>query len=152
MQLSSSSSVRPTAAHVDVFLDGHCWEYSRCQSSGMSSIVIIFLVCPSFYHRWIIAKVVLSGLPAEQISRLRRVQDAPVGCVLNKRKLDHVTRLLMELHWLLVKSRCQYKIVVFAYHHFHQPLRTFALFSVLTKLRLHSVPRGRSCCTSPNAT
>jgi len=51
---------------------------------------------------------VLSGLPADQIARLQRVQNNAARLVLKKRKYDHVTPLLNELHRLPVKFRCQY--------------------------------------------
>ena len=47
---------------------------------------------------------ILAGLPDEQISRLERVQRSAAMLVLRKRKRDHVTPLLKDLHWLPVKS------------------------------------------------
>ena len=55
---------------------------------------------------------VFIGLPADQIARLQRVRNN------KKRRRDHVTPLLKELHRLPVKFRCQYKIATLAYHHF----------------------------------
>ena len=57
---------------------------------------------------------VFTGLPADQIVRLQRVQNNAARLVLKKRKRDHVTPLLKELHWLPVKFRCQYKIATLA--------------------------------------
>ena len=37
--------------------------------------------------------------------------------MLKKRRRDHVTPLLKELHWLPVKFRCRYKIATLAYCH-----------------------------------
>ena len=74
---------------------------------------------------------VLSGLPAEQISRLQRVQNAAARLVLKKKKRDHITPLLKELHWLPVNYRCQYKLAVLAYRHFNQSLPAY-LSSALT--------------------
>ena len=46
------------------------------------------------------------GLPADQIARLQRVQNNAARLVLKKRRRDHVTPLLKELHWLPVKFCC----------------------------------------------
>ena len=61
---------------------------------------------------------VFIGLPADQIAQLQRVQNNAARLVLKKRRRDHVTPLLKELHWLPVKFRCQYKIATLAYRHF----------------------------------
>ena len=54
----------------------------------------------------------------EQFARLQQVQNAAARLILGKRKRDHVTPLLRELHWLPVKARCNYKLAVLAYRHF----------------------------------
>ena len=47
---------------------------------------------------------VFTGLPGDQIARLQRVQNNAAGLVMKKKK-DHVTPLLKELHWLPVEFR-----------------------------------------------
>ena len=59
-----------------------------------------------------------AGLPAHQIARLQRVQNSAARLVLRKRKREHVTPMLKELHWLPVKFRSQYKLAVLAFRHF----------------------------------
>ena len=49
-----------------------------------------------------------------------------------KRKRDHVTPLLQELHWLPVKFRCQYKIGTLAYRHFEGSLPPYLSSSLCT--------------------
>ena len=49
---------------------------------------------------------VLIGLPADQTARLQLVQNNAARLVLKKRRRDHVTLLLKELHWLPVKFCC----------------------------------------------
>ena len=46
---------------------------------------------------------VFIGLPADQIARLQRVHNNAARLVMTKRRRDHVTPLLKELHWLPVK-------------------------------------------------
>ena len=57
----------------------------------------------------------LVGLPIETINRLQTVQNNAARLVFRKRKYDHVTPLLYELHWLPVSKRIDYKVCVFCY-------------------------------------
>ena len=75
---------------------------------------------------------VFIGLPADQIARLQRVQNNAARLVLKKRRRDHVTPLLEELHWLPVKFRCQYKIATLAYRHFDGSLPPYLSSSLCT--------------------
>ena len=47
----------------------------------------------------------LAGLPADAIARLQRIQNNAARLVFRKSKRNHVTPLLLELHWLPVKYR-----------------------------------------------
>ena len=72
---------------------------------------------------------VFIGLPADQIARLQRVQnDAPRLVMKKRRRRDHVTPLLKELHWLPVNFRCQYKIATLAYRHFEGSFTSLSFF------------------------
>ena len=62
---------------------------------------------------------VLYGIPAVQLDRLQRIQNN-VACLINKTKrYDHITPVLQTLHWLPVKQRILYKILVFTYGAIH---------------------------------
>ena len=83
-------------------------------------------------------------MPAEQIGRLQRVQNSAAWLVLkkkqktkktnkqNKRKRDHITSLLNELHWLPVKFRCEHKIATLASRHFNGTLPSYLSASLCT--------------------
>ena len=60
----------------------------------------------------------LSGLPSSCLNRLQKVQNNAARLVLRKRKSDHVTPLLKQLHWLPVQARIIYKIATLAYKFF----------------------------------
>ena len=68
---------------------------------------------------------VLAGLPKEQISRLQRVQNNAARLIAKKRKRDHITPVLRDLHWLPVKFRMQFKIAILAYRHFEGTLSSY---------------------------
>ena len=60
----------------------------------------------------------LTGLPKYLIDKLQKVQNCAAKICLKKRKFDHVTPLLKELHWLPVKERINYKIMSLCHKHF----------------------------------
>ena len=57
----------------------------------------------------------LIGLPGEQISRLQRIQNHAARIVTRTKKFDHITLVLQTLHWLPVKLRIEYKILLLTY-------------------------------------
>ena len=57
-------------------------------------------------------------LPDDQLNRLQRIQNAAARLTYGKKKRDHITPLLKQLHWLPVKARCHYKIATLVYQFF----------------------------------
>ena len=82
---------------------------------------------------------VLCGLPSEQIERLQRVQNNAARLILRKRKHDHVTPLLKELHWLPVKFYIQYKVATLAYRRFDGTLPSYLSDSLCVYQPLRSL-------------
>ena len=54
----------------------------------------------------------LVGLPDYLIQKLQLVQNCAAKVIFRKKKSDHVTPLLISLHWLPVKQRVKYKIAM----------------------------------------
>jgi hypothetical protein len=61
----------------------------------------------------------LFGLPDTTTHRLQLIQNHAAKIVLSKKKQDHVTPLLISLHWLPVKYRIQYKILLLTHKCVH---------------------------------
>ncbi len=59
----------------------------------------------------------LGGCPASSINNLQRpiVQNAAARVLTRSRKYDHITPILQSLHWLPIKYRISYKILLLAY-------------------------------------
>ena len=57
----------------------------------------------------------LVGLPESTIKTLQLIQNNAARVVLKKKKRDHITPLLKELHWLPVRSRIEYKICLLTF-------------------------------------
>jgi hypothetical protein len=53
----------------------------------------------------------LYGLPICLISKLERVQNAAARLIFEAPRYCHITPLLIELHWLNIKRRIEFKII-----------------------------------------
>ncbi len=57
----------------------------------------------------------LGGCPASSINKLQIIQNAAARVLTRSRKYDHITPILQSLHWLPIKFRISYKILLLAY-------------------------------------
>ena len=57
----------------------------------------------------------LYGLPDCEIAKLQRVQNAAARLLTSSRKYDHITPVLQELHWLPVRYRIHFKILLLTF-------------------------------------
>jgi len=55
----------------------------------------------------------LAGCPASSINKLQLVQNAAAGVLTRSRKYDHITPILSSLPWLPIKSRINYKVLLY---------------------------------------
>jgi len=58
---------------------------------------------------------VLAGLPQRELDRVQSVVNAAARLSADARRYDHVTPLLVDLHWLRVPQRIQYKLSLLMY-------------------------------------
>ncbi len=56
----------------------------------------------------------LGGCPTSSINKIQ-MQNAAARVLTRSRKYDHITPILQSLHWLPIKFRISYKIVLLAY-------------------------------------
>ena len=61
----------------------------------------------------------LFGLPKYQLDRLQKVQNAAARVVFQIAKFDHITPALIDLHWLPVTFRVQFKLLLLVYKSLH---------------------------------
>ena len=75
-------------------------------------------------HAFVTSRVVycnslLYGLPAVQIKKVQRVLNAAARLVSHAPRYCHVTPFLRELHWLPVRQRINYKILLLTFKTIH---------------------------------
>ena len=56
-----------------------------------------------------------TGMSSTNVQKLQRVQNTLARVVLKRRKFDHITPLLEELHWLPVKHRLTFKLATLTF-------------------------------------
>lgn len=77
--------------------------------------VIQSLVASLVLTRLDYGSATLAGLPATQLDRLQSVLNAAARLVFGRRKFDHVTSLLRDLHWLRVPERITFRLATLAF-------------------------------------
>ena len=58
----------------------------------------------------------LAGIPQKHIDRLQRVMNCAARLITRSSKREHVTPLLVELHWLPIARRIEYKIATVCFN------------------------------------
>ena len=61
----------------------------------------------------------LAGLPSSSLNRLQAVQNAAARLLMKKKKFDHITPILTELHWIPVRKRIQFKVLLLTFKALH---------------------------------
>jgi hypothetical protein len=95
----------------------------------------------------------LYGLPDSQIAKLQRIQNSAARLITLTRKHDHITPILRTLHWLPVKYRIIYKILLLTYKCLHgiAPVYLQELIKLYTPTRnLRSLSQFRLTNSSPS--
>lgn len=67
----------------------------------------------------------LYGLPASSLKPLQRVQNYAARILTKTRKFDHITPILKCLHWLPVKSRILFKVLLLTFKSLHNKAPTY---------------------------
>jgi hypothetical protein len=61
----------------------------------------------------------LFGVPECVLNKLQRIQNNAARLVLKKKKRDHVTPIMKQLHWLPIRSRIKFKISLLTFKALH---------------------------------
>jgi len=105
--LSINSRVNNTSSHAF-----HCLNNIRRIRKYLSRRSTETLIHAFFSSRVDYCNSLLYGLPAYQLHKLQRVQNAATRSIFQESNYCHVRPLLFNLDWLLVKFRIDFKILM----------------------------------------
>ena len=112
----------------------------KYQSSNTTEILVHALVSSKLDP----CNSLLYGLPNYQIKKLQHVQgDAAARLISLSRKHEHVTPILLNLHWLLINYRIMFKILLITY----KALKNLAP-SYIRDLLIPYIPSRQLCSSS----
>ena len=98
--------------------------YYQIRNIGQIRSCITSDACKILVHAMVTSRIdycnaLLYGLPQTMLKRLQRVQNCAARLICRRKKHDHVTPLLKELHWLPIHVRPTYKLLTIAYSVMH---------------------------------
>ena len=56
---------------------------------------------------------------SDHLTKLQRVQNAAARLITKTKKHDHITAVLIDLHWLPIKQRIEYKLLLLTFRSLH---------------------------------
>ena len=77
---------------------------------------------------------VLTGLPDKEINKLQRMQNAAARLVAGSKKQEHITPVLQILHWLPIRARIDFKILLITYKALNNQAPNY-ISDILTKYK-----------------
>ena len=98
--------------------------YYQIRNIGQIRSCITSDACKILVHALVTSRLdycnaLLHGLPQTMLKRLQRVQNCAARLICRRKKHDHVTPLLKELHWLPIHVRPTYRLLTIAYSVMH---------------------------------
>ena len=94
----------------------------------------------------------LVGMSESNFDKLQRVQNTLARAVTGKRKYDHITPVLTELHWLPIRSRVSYKIATLAYKMRQTGAPAYLASSIPSYVPVRSLRSSSRCLVSTSVT
>lgn len=133
---SLSAFVKPTIKNLGVTLDAflkmdvqinqvvrscffHLRRLAKLKSilnkKDLQSVVHVFVMSRLDY-----ANALLYGVPSSSVVRLQLVQNAAARFLMGTERRQHITPVLANLHWLPVRFRIKFKILLLVYKSMHE--------------------------------
>jgi hypothetical protein len=167
--ITANPSARNLGVIFDQFMDMDAQVTSICKAAyyhlrNINSIrtVLTHQTTETLIHAFITSRLdngncLLYGITAKSLNKLQQVQNSAARVLMKIKKRDHITPVLKHLHWLPVRQRIDFKLILLTWkcmhdeapeymkdlimpHHPHRALRS-------TDQHLLNIPRSnlKSC-------
>ena len=87
------------------------YKIRKCITEDAAKIMVNSMITSKLDY----CNAILYGLPNCDLDKLYSIQKLAARLITGIRKYDHITPLLKQLHWLPVKRRIEYKIVLLVF-------------------------------------
>ena len=88
----------------------------------------------AFVSSWLdYCNSLLCGLPQVQINKIQRAQNAAARLIFRQPKFGHITPVLSQLHWLPIKYRIQFKILLMTFKAIHGMVPDYIICKLLSQ-------------------
>jgi len=126
-QINATKSVKNIGAWFDVNMNMETHITNTCKSAyyqlkNIASVrkFISKQHCEILIHAFITSKLdfcnsILIGIPQNLLQKLQHVQNSAARLLTYIKRQEHIKPILMELHWLPVKERIRYKILLLTF-------------------------------------
>jgi len=143
--VQASATVRDLGIHLDPALNMEHHVRSICKAAYNQLHMISSIrkcldskTTEKLVHAFVTSRLdcgnaVLAGLPQKLLSKLQTVQNSAARLVLRLRKWDHISPALRQLHWLPVKQRIEYKVLLLTWKALNNQAPSF----IMELLELH---------------
>ena len=104
-------------------------------SKFLSKDSLVTLIHAFITNRLDYCNSLLYGLPTSELAKLQRVHNAAARLVSNTHKFNHISPVLCQLHWLPVKFRVDFKILLLTFKALHGLAPKYISDLVIVKLK-----------------
>ena len=99
-------------------------------------------------HAFVTSKIdhcnsLLHNVPKNVIKKLHAVQNAAARLITRSRKCDHITPIVLDLHWVPVSEGIKFKILLLTFKALHQQSQTY-IQDLITRYLLSRLLRSSS--------
>ena len=82
------------------------------------------IACKTIIHALVMSRLdfgnaVFYGLPETQLRKLQMIQNSAARLITGTRRRDHITPVLFSLHWLPVRQRIEFKLLLLVFRAVH---------------------------------
>ena len=128
--IAQSSKVRNLGVIIDQFLDFDHYIDDVCKSThfhlrniGRIRHLLSYDACAQLIHALISIRLdycnsLLYDLPKGSIERLQKIQNQAARILTKTPRCDHISEVLVSLHWLRIAQRIIYKILILTFKAF----------------------------------